>query len=198
MALDLFETIKYTNLRKNFVYSPSEGEIDGILEFDKNFWLVECKSKPPSIKSLQGDYSSIQNDINKTVKKSETQIGRALENIEKLNINRNAIENPGEIIILEGIYPQLNTTTFFCIVPNKLDIPRLIINYFDLKDILNPPDSNLFEEFLIWRTQKDMPIMCNDEVDYWIFFLKYRNNSQVQECLKRAVKNQNVIFYRGW
>lgn len=198
IALDLFKTIKCKRLRKNFVYSPSEGEIDGILEFENNFWLVECKSRPPSLKSLQGDFNSIQNDINKTVKKSESQIGRALENIEKLNIDMNAVKNPGEIIILEGTYPQLNTTTFFCIAQNKLNIPRLIITYFDLKEILNQPNSNLFEDFLIWRTQKNMPMTCQDEMDYWIWFSKYRNDPERQEFLKRAITNQNRIFYRGW
>ncbi len=126
------------------------------------------------------------------------QIGKALKNIEKLNINKNASENPGIIIILEGIYPQLNTTTFFCIAQNKLDIPRLIINYFDLKEILNQPNSYLFEEFLIWRTQKNMPIMCNDEMDYWIFFSKYWHDSEMQKFLKKAIKNHNLIIYRGW
>lgn len=198
MALDLFKPIKCKHFRRNFEYSSPEGEIDGILEFEKNFWLVECKSRPPSLKSLQGDFKSIQNDINKTVKKSESQIGRALCNIQKLNIDKNAIENPGEIIILEGIYPQLNTTTFFCIAQNKLNIPRLIITYFDLKEILNQPNADLFEEFLIWRTQKDMPMTCQDEMDYWIWYSKYRNDPERQEFLKQAITNRNRIIYRGW
>lgn len=198
MALDLFTTVICKNFRQNFVYSPSDGEIDGILEFEKNFWLIECKSRPVSVKSLQGDYRSIQTDVNKTIKKSEKQIGKALKNIEKLILNENVKKNPGEIIVLDGIYPPLNTTTIFCVASNKLKIPRLVINYFDLKDILNHPHSYLFEEFLIWRTQKDMPIMCNDELDYWIWFLKYWNDPQMEEAIKKAIQNHNTIIYRGW
>lgn len=198
MALNLFDNILCKKFRKNFVYDPQNGEIDGILEFEKKFWLIECKSRPPSLKSLRGDYKSIRADLNKTVKKSEVQIERALKNIEKLKINSKVSKNAGCIVILDGIYPQLNTTTFFRIAPSKLKIPRLIINYFDLKEILSQPNSYLFEEFLQWRTQKKLPLMCQDEMDYWIFFSKYGFDLKIQESLKRAVKNHNVIFYRGW
>lgn len=198
MALELFDNVLCKNFRKNFVYAPQDGEIDGILEFKNTFWLIECKSRPPSLKSLRGDYKTIRADINKTVKKSEIQIDRALKNRDKLKIDPAASKKSGIIIILDGIYPQLNTTTFFCIAPSKLKIPRLIINYFDLMEILSQPNSYLFEEFLEWRTQKNMPLMCNDEMDYWIFFSKYGFNLEVQEGLKNAVKWNNHIMYRGW
>jgi len=198
MGLSLFDNFICKEFRKNFVYDPKDGEVDGILEFEKNFWLIECKSRPPSLKSLRGNFKSIRADLNKTVKKSEIQIERALKNIEKLKINPIASKKPGCIIILDGIYPQLNTTTFFGIAPSKLKIPRLIINYFDLKEILSQPNSYLFEEFLKWRTRKNLPIMCLDEMDYWIFFSKYCFDLKMQEFLKMAVKNHNHIFYRGW
>jgi hypothetical protein len=198
MALELFDNVLCKEFRQNFVYASQEGEIDGILEFKNNFWLIECKSRPPSLKSLRGDYKAIRADINKTVKKSEIQIDRALRNRNKLKIDPAASKNAGSIIVLDGIYPQLNTTTFFCIAPSKLKIPRLIINYFDLMEILSQPNSYLFEEFLKWRTQKNMPIMCHDEMDYWIFFSKYGFNLEVQKGLKNAVKRNNHIIYRGW
>jgi hypothetical protein len=198
MALDLFENVLCKNFRKNFVYDPQSGEIDGILEFEERFWLIECKSRPPSLKSLRGDYKVIRSDINKTVNKSEAQFDRALKQIDKLKINPVASRRPGIIVILDGIYPQLNTTSEFHISPTKLKIPRLIINYFDLKEILRQPNSYLFEEFLEWRTEENLPVMCFDEMDYWIFFSKYGFDPKMQKFLKNAVTNKNYIIYRGW
>ena len=194
MALRLLESLPKSELHKNIPYDKFE--VDGILNLENSSWFVECTSHPPSIKSLLGYASSIRDDLNKTVEKCQKQATRAIANAQHPNIAKcNPKYKNGILIILEGVYPNLNSNNMFQFVPNQDQIPRYAINYFDLQVILRQPETFLFEEFLFWRTQKNMPIVCFDEKDYWAYFTKMKTDKTAEETFYIAQQKELKVIY---
>jgi hypothetical protein len=194
MALDLLNSLPESKLNRNIAYN--EFELDGILNLKSSSWFVECTSHPPSIKSLSGHPESIQDDLRKTIEKCQSQAIRAIDNIQHPNIARHKPKDKkGILIILEGIYPNLNSNNAFQFIAKQNQLPRYAINYFDLQVILRQPEIFLFEEFLFWRTQENMPIVCFDEKDYWAYFTKMKIDTRMEEAFSIAQKKELNVFY---
>jgi len=66
-------------------------------------------------------------------------------------VNATSKENP-------GVYPNLDLNPFLDYFDEK-DVPIYIINWFDLRTLLDQPEIDRAEEFLLWRTKKPMPII---------------------------------------
>lgn len=197
MALDLIEQIPYSKLEsRNIPYR--EYELDGLLNLRRSTWFIECKSRNINSESLLGDNKRISKDVKKAIEESIKQGQRAIDNkdceeLSKYNIKR----IKGIIIVLEGIFPNIRTPKIMG--PNPIDdckYPVCVFNYFELKKILEQEDAHVFEEFLIWRSQENMPIYAFDECDYWAYFNdNYRKNKEMKEAFKLAQEKNIVTTY---
>jgi hypothetical protein len=165
----------------------------------RSTWFIECKSRDISPESLLGDSKKIAKDIERAIEDSLKQGTRAIKYKDTKYFSRYKIKNRvGILIIIEGIFPNIRLPNIPGI-SNPLDAceyPVCVFNYFDLKLILEQPDANMFEEFLIWRSQKNMPIYAFDECDYWGFFNdRYRQNKEVKKMFKlNQDYNQTIIY----
>jgi hypothetical protein len=94
----------------------------------------------------------------------------------------------------DGVYPNLNFQRLWKLSNSKE--PRYVINYFDLRTIISQPERLKFEEFLLWRTQKDMPIIAHDEAEYWAFYFdRYRRNDKVRQSFEVLKKSKSIMMY---
>jgi hypothetical protein len=196
-----FEGLVKRNLKKlNFkalsfnVKYGGEFEVDSIIEFDKSTWFVEATSHPPSIDSLRGNLVSIERDLHKTTDKCLTQGKRCFQylNEEPLSYFAEKGKIMGILIVVDGVYPQLNMNTALKLFDEK--VPVYIINWFDFRCLLDQPEVNEFEEFLQWRIQQPMPIICWDEKDYWeYYFDKYMHDESLRNIFitlqERNIRN---------
>lgn len=198
ISLDLINEIPVNKrLNRNIEY---EGfELDGLLSLKRSTWFIECKSRNLSPESLKGDKKKIQKDIERAIEYGIRQGERAIQYKDSEDMQNYKINNIiGIIVIVEGIFPNLQ---FNKLLPNnpidKCKYRVCIFNYFDLRTILNQYDANLFEDFLIWRSQKNMPIYAFDECDYWDWYTKMKNDKERKKAFKQFQNNNNTIIYNG-
>lgn len=197
IALNLVEEIPNSNLVRNIKYDGYE--LDGLLNLKHSTWFVECKSRNISSESLIGNSKKIQKDIEKSIRDGIKQGVRAInyknsKDFEKCKIKKRV----GIIVVVEGIFPNLRLEKMLPNNPiDQCKYPVCVFNYFDLRTILNQEDSIVFEEFIIWRSQKNMPIYAFDECDYWDFFTKMKKEREMKKGFSRAQKNENVLIYIG-
>jgi len=197
MSLDLLEKSPNSKLVRNINYKGFE--LDGLLNLNNSSWFIECSSHPPSIKALLGDEVSVKSDLEKTVEKCERQAIRAIESSTEPDIAKFSPKaKMGSIIILEGTYPSLNqnANNLIDISPKvRKDLPRYVINYFELQEILRQPEAFLFEEFLLWRTQDGIPLVCLDERDYWAWFVQMKSNPDMENAFESNKEKHNIVTY---
>lgn len=198
-----FEKFVQTDLKKLpfeiLAYNVRYGnnyETDAIIKFKKSVWFTEISSHPPSLKSLKGDPTSIKRDIKIAIKKCIKQGKRCLEHIDEkpLSCFSNNAKNTGILIIVDGVYPQLNMNTHVTFFEEET--PVYVINWFDFITILDQPEITRFEDFLLWRTQRPMPTICFDEKDYWAFYFdRYEPNEEMKRAFEIAKEKQIRAFY---
>lgn len=171
-------------------------QIDAILEFEKTNWFVEVKSHPVTYESLSGNPVAIERDLEKSIEKAIAQGKICFQHLESNSLSyfkRNGKKNR-ILVVLDGTYPQLNPTTairFF-----NEEIPVYIINWFDLRELVEQKETLYFEEFLRWRITDPMPIVCFDEKDYWgYFFDRHLNVPHFDEIFKKSQEKMYRIFY---
>lgn len=198
LAQHSLKTLPFKTLTFNAYYGNGF-ETDAIIAFKKSFWTVEVSSHPPSLKSLKGDIISINKDLKKTIKKCILQGKRCLEHTDDLHLtyfSKNA-KTKGILIIVDGTYPQLNMSNMNMVVSFfEEKIPVYIINWFDLRTLLDQPEIEKFEDFLAWRTQQPMPVVCFDEKDYWGFYFdRYEKETKVKQAFETMKENHNILFY---
>jgi hypothetical protein len=175
----------------------NEFEADAIVGFEKSLWFIEASSHPPSSESLRGDLYHIRNDLNRTLKKCVAQGKRALRNLENISLPNpfKGLEHKGIIIVADGVYPNLNLDSFINLSENE-NIPIYMINYFDLRTLLAQPELQAFEEFLLWRTQRPMPVICLDEKDYWgYYFDRYLVLQDIRDTFRTMQEKQIKMVY---
>jgi len=173
-------------------------ETDAFIKFNKSAWFVEVTSHPPSSRALEGDSKSIKRDLEKSVKRCIRQGERGLENsyrdpLKTLSANTDV---KGVIVVLDGTYPQLNMNVLFSFYDEK-PFPIYVINWFDLRTLVDQPEVNRFEDFLLWRTGvKPMPILCFDEKDYWAFYFdNYITNRSIRRSFKYLLDKRITVLY---
>lgn len=90
----------------------------------------------------------------------------------------------GVLVLVDGVYPQLNMNT--ALEPFGEKTPVYVINWFDLRCLLDQPEMNKFEEFLLWRVQQPMPVICFDEKDCWAYYFdNYIHDERLRSNLQR-------------
>lgn len=195
-VMKILNTIPKKKVIKNIRYGKFE--LDGILNLDKVTWFIECSSHPPKFNSYMEDELSIINDINRSISKCEDQALRAIRHKEHPNIKKHCTHQElGVMIIINGLYPNLNRMIPYEVIPKKSNLRRYIISYFDLLFLMKQPQKHLFDEYLTWRTQDRFPINGIDETDVWTWFLNYYNDPKSIEGFKQAQTNNNSIEYIG-
>jgi hypothetical protein len=158
-------------------------EVDSVLEFKKSMWFVEVSGHPPCIDSLRGNLVAIERDLDKSLEKCLAQGKRCFQFLNEEPLSHFAKKGKlmGVFIVVDGVYPQLNMNMAMKVFDEKR--PVYIINWFDLRTLLDQPEISRFEDFLLWRIQQPMPIVCFDEKDYWGY---YFDNYVENEELRRA------------
>lgn len=217
---DIFEnvTVELLNNKLGDSVHPDikydNGQADAMLNLDESTWFVEVTSHPPNINSFRGNDVSIEEDLRKSVIKCINQGKRDILNSNAPQIIRfNPKPSKGFIVVLNEHYPNFSATQHKYYKTNqdvgdaliqslhdpfpKSPFPRLIISYLELKEILSQPDSYLFERFLIWRTQENMPIICQDELDYWDFFSRMQNEEDIRKIFTALQERQSYLNYIG-
>lgn len=195
MVQNLFKQTPFKALAFNLRYGKnSQFETDAVVRFKKSLWFIEASSHILSLKSLSGNLLSIKTDLKKTIGKCIVQGKRAIEHLNVPFFPRDSVIK-GVIIVLDGVYPNLNLNTFLKFF-NEKDIPIYIINWFDLVTLVQQPETDLFEDFLLWRTQKPMPVICLDEKDYWGFYFdRYRVLRDIRRAFNSMQKRDIKLFY---
>jgi len=178
----------------------NEFEADAVIAFKQSLWIIEASSHLPSMESLKGDLFHVRCDLNKTVKKCLIQGTRAVTklNTMSLPVPYKDLNCKGIIIVVDGVYPNLNIEPLieFSLSGN---IPTYVINYFDLMTLLDQPECENFEDFLLWRTQKPMPVICFDEKDYWnYYFDRYKVLRDQRDAFKILQEKQSNLYYIGY
>jgi hypothetical protein len=189
------KSLPFTALGYNVVYGDNL-ETDAVLRFKDSVWFVEITSHPPSAKSLSGDLTSIKTDLRKTVKKCIKQGKRCFQHLNEPALSGyvGKAKHKGIIIVVDGVYPQLNLNTALQLFEEET--PVYIINWFDLRTITNEPEVEEFGSFLLWRTQQPMPIVCVDEKDYWAYYFDfYRRSERAKEEFEIMQKKLIRKFY---
>ena len=171
-------------------------QIDAVLEFEKTNWFVEVKSHTVSYESLSGNPVAIERDLEKSIEKAILQGRTCFQHLESNSLsyfNGNG-KKTGIIVVLDGTYPQLNPTTAIRFFDEE--IPVYIINWFDLRELLEQKEIIYFEKFLRWRISDPMPIVCFDEKDYWgYYFDRHLNVPHFDEIFKKSQEKMYRIFY---
>jgi hypothetical protein len=200
IALDLFRQTSTKLLVYNVEYGENNRfEADAIVAYKKSLWIVEASSHLPSKASLQGDSHHVRKDLNRTLNKCCEQGLRALKNIDTISLPApyKDLGIKGIIIIVDGVYPNLNIQAYSNQSTNN--IPLYVINYFDLRTLIEQPEISDLEEFLLWRTQRPMPVLCFDEKDYWnYYFDRYRQLKDIRDVFKSLQEKGTILMYTGY
>lgn len=166
---ETLKSLPFTGLTFNVPYG-GQFEVDAVCEFSDSIWFIEVTSHPPSLEALKGDPVKIEDDLDKALNKCLKQGERCISQLKTDDLRywgrKNKIK--GVCIVVDGVYPQLNMNTsikFF-----DTETRTYLINWFDLRTLLEQPEFLRFEEFLLWRTQQPMPIVSFDEKDYWGYY----------------------------
>ncbi|VVB57506.1 Uncharacterised protein [uncultured archaeon] len=194
LVFELLRKIKTGKLQVNKRYGPDGNyEVDGILEFDESIWFVECKSRPPSEGTHKGKMRYIRRDLERTVLDAEEQAKRANDYIQEFGLMNYEKKKIGALIILDGLYPQLNENVWNEKIEWKYDIPKVVMNYFELKDLFRQENFDEMGKYLNWRTKKN-PIVCLDEKDYWVWFTYLQKYPENQVLVDQALASGSIII----
>ncbi|MEM3368496.1 MAG: hypothetical protein QW193_01195 [Nitrososphaerales archaeon] len=195
LAQNTLKKLPFRSLTFNVKYGNGY-EVDAIVEFQKSIWFVEVTSHPPSDKSLEGNLNSIEKDLKNSIIKCINQGKRCFDYNNELPLLYffKKAKTKGILVVVDGVYPQLNLNTFISFFEEKL--PVYIINWFDLRTLIDEPELQQFEDFLLWRTQQPMPVISFDEKDYWAFYFdRYVQNEKVRTAFEIMQKKQIRNFY---
>ena len=174
-------------------------QLDGLINFEDFSWFIECKGRIPRSDSFKGKVKSVNQDIKKGVTNAEDQAIRAIrasETNQKIG-NKSVKEKKGILIIVEGMYPNLNQNPITQFKRRDEKYPRYIISFFTLMEILRQYDVYYLEKFLEWRSDLDMPIYCMSELDYWDYFTQMQNGLDKKEAYDTAKKRNIRVIFNG-
>jgi hypothetical protein len=207
IAYDILRKIPNSQLFENFKYKlgKNEYESDGLLNFKNSSWFIELKCRQVSNKSYLGNRKNILKDLEKSFKDSIKQGERSifcshLEDFKKFDLK----PLKGIIIVLEGSFPNVrfppyheNILMTYGKTPwQNSDYPIYVINYFELNFLLKQPESFDFENYILWRTQKDMPLYCLEDCDYWSFYFdRYLKEKIARENFRLMKEKNNTTIY---
>jgi len=175
------------------------GQLDGLINFDETSWFIECKGRIPRSDSFKGDISSVNHDIKRGVEDAEDQALKAIKESEIENKigEKEVKKNKGILIIVEGMYPNLNQNPITQFKRKDENYPRYIISFLTLMEILRQYDIYYLKKFLDWRSDPEMPIYCMSELDYWDYFTSMQNGLEKKEGYEMAKKKNIRVIFNG-
>ncbi|PHQ38565.1 hypothetical protein DJ69_11100 [Halorubrum persicum] len=74
----------------------------------------------------------------------------------------------------------------------------MVITLYDLYQLIQEDETNLFNEFLLWRTgyEGNMPVWGFSEREYWAFYFdNYRPNDEFRKGVEEAAKKDIITVY---
>jgi hypothetical protein len=201
---DLLQKIFPTDqIHQNVRYDRHHGypDADIIVEHKDFLVFIECTTRWLSETTMKGDVGSIRKDLDKSVRKCYNQALRAIDAYKKGLLKIDLKGNPKKfitIIMTDTLYPNLTIDLKYGSYLNSLvrhGMYPYIISLFDLDDITDVVDADLFVEFIQERLRMfNQPnIICLDELDYLRFYLK----PEYQEMKESINKKQISLIYTG-
>lgn len=175
------------------------GQLDGLINFEDFSWFIECKGRIPRSKSFKGNNLSVNKDIERGIEDAEDQALKAIKESEKEN-KIGTIEvkkNKGILIIVEGMYPNLNQNPMMQFKRKDENYPRYIISFLTLMEMLRQYDIYYLKKFLEWRSDPEMPIYCFGELDYWDYFTSMQGGLEKKEGYDAAKKKNIKVIFNG-
>ncbi len=171
----------FINIQHNH---KKNGESDIIVVEGDTLLIVECKGKRLTINSKFGNYGSIKNDLDKSIRYSFKQLNKTLDLINKneielkndyktITIKKGDFRYIFKLIITDSIFAYLSTNPIFL---NNKDLP-VVFNLYDLDIILSELKINIdFYNYLLNRTYLNNWgfFIASDEKDLLAY---YQNNS---------------------
>lgn len=115
--------------------------------------------------------------------------------------------NTGGVIILDGFLPTLfsgneradRTLGLDEIHDHIFDDERIVvITLYDLYQLIQQQEIDLFNEFLQWRTgyRGNIPVWGYSEREYWAFYFdNYRNDDEFQSGVELAAEKEIITIY---
>ncbi|MDS0261731.1 hypothetical protein NDI56_20210 [Haloarcula sp. S1CR25-12] len=219
LAQELLQQIPCRNFVKEFEYihDPNPGEADGLLFFEDSYWVVEIKSHP-IFRKIPNRVEIIKNRFTQKVTQAVDQIENALDYVDGLDDefglvynltgNKNSDEiDTGGIVILDGFLPTLYSGNARAdqqlgmgdIHDHIAEHERIVvITLYDLYQLIQEDEANLFDEFLIWRTgyEGNMPVWGFSEREYWAFYFdNYRTSEEFRKGVEEAAKKDIITIY---
>lgn len=198
LAQNTLKALPFKAIAFNVNYgNKGEYETDAIVKLNNSLWVAEVTSHPPSSKSLKGDWKSIERDLERSINKCMRQGKRYLKYVNGVHFLyfSEKAKTRGIFIIVDGVYPQLNLNMAIEFFAHEKE-PIYIINWFDLRTLIDQPEINQFEGFLSWRTQQPMPIICFDEKDYWAFYFdRFVKDKEIRKGFEKMQRDEVKLFY---
>jgi hypothetical protein len=219
LAQELLQQIPSRNFVKEFEYihDPHPGEADGLLFFEDSYWVAEVKSHP-IFRKIPNRVELIKSRFTQKVTQAADQIQNTLGYLENLDDefslvynltgNKNSSEiDSGGIVILDGFLPtlysgnaradqQLGIGDIHDHIPEDERIA--VITLYDLYQLIQEDEANLFDEFLLWRTgyEGNMPVWGFSEREYWAFYFdNYRTNDEFRQGVEEAAEKDIITVY---
>lgn len=122
--------------------------------------------------------------------------------------NKNSDEmDTGGIVILDGFLPTLYSGNERAdqqlgmgdIHDHLAEHERIVvITLYDLYQLIQEDEANLFNEFLLWRTgyEGNMPVWGFNEREYWAFYFdNYRPSDEFRQGVEEAAKKDIITVY---
>lgn len=212
-----FRTVPSRNYIKNLEYvDPHPGESDGLLLFEDSYWVIEVKSHPI--------FRKLPIDLNLAKTRFVEKVREAVEQGEKtrsflesqkrefglmynLSGDKEYFEKEnGIIVVLDGLLPTLfahnsRLDRIFGLkeMYEEVQTDRMfVVSLFDLFQLIQQPESDQFEEFLLWRTgyPDNMPIHGFNEREYWaMYFDNYLHDEDFQKALDKSAEDEIITSY---
>jgi hypothetical protein len=199
----------------HYVHDPKQGQMDGLLLYEDSCWVVEIKSHP-IFRKIPTNAELVKTKFIDKVEKGIQQGHRGLDFLfskeTDLIYNLTANKNPdrmhkGILVVLDGFIPVmlsqngmfdagLGTDELYNDIPEEYRI--YTISSVDLFVLLQQPEIESFEDFLIWRTdhRNEFPIVSYDEREYWAFYFdNYLREEKRREAFELSIEKEITTFY---
>jgi len=219
LAQELLQQIPSRNFVKEFEYihDPNPGEADGLLFFEDSYWVAEVKSHP-IFRKVPNRVELIKSRFTQKVTQAANQIQNTMGYLDSLDdefglvYNLTGNKNSGEmdtggIVILDGFLPTLYSGNERA--DQQLGMGELhdhieeherivVITLYDLYQLIQEDEANLFDEYLLWRTgyEGNMPVWGFSEREYWAFYFdNYRTNDEFRQGVEEAAEKDIITVY---
>ena len=188
---------------RNVRYDKAHGfpDADLVIEYGDFLLFFECTTRWLSEDTMKGDLESIRKDLDVSIRKCYNQARRAIKAFGDGKFKLLLKGTPTKfviIIVTDTLYPNLTMDlqhgTYVKSVVGQDEYPY-IISIFDLDDITNVVDANLFLKFVQERLElfHHPHIICMDEVDYLRLYLK----PEYKQLKNSILEKKANLVYRG-